>query len=86
MNDSADFDIQDKKIYKFYGNIKALKKMSFNIKKGKILGLLGPNGTGKTTILSIIECLREQDSGSVSVLNLDTRTKVLACCDLKKLM
>ena len=75
MNDSADFDIQDKKIYKFYGNIKALRKVSFNIKKGEILGLLGPNGTGKTTILSIIECLREQDGGSASVLNLDTRTK-----------
>lgn len=39
MNDSADFDIQDKKIYKFYGKIKALKKVSFNIKKGEILGL-----------------------------------------------
>ncbi|GAG96479.1 unnamed protein product [marine sediment metagenome] len=39
MNDSADFDIQDKKIYIFYGNIKALKKVSFNIKKGEILGL-----------------------------------------------
>jgi ABC-2 type transport system ATP-binding protein len=75
MNDSADFDIQVKNIYKFYGNIKALNNVSFNVKKGEIFGLLGPNGAGKTTILSIIECLREQDSGSVSVLNLDTRTK-----------
>jgi ABC-2 type transport system ATP-binding protein len=75
MNESAEFDIQVKNVYKSYGNIKALKNVSFNVKKGEIFGLLGPNGAGKTTILSIIECLRQQDSGSVSVLNMDTRTK-----------
>jgi ABC-2 type transport system ATP-binding protein len=75
MNESAEFDIQVKNVYKSYGNIKALKNVSFNVKKGEIFGLLGPNGAGKTTILSIIECLRRQDSGSVSVLNMDTRTK-----------
>ncbi len=75
MKKSAEFDIQVKNVYKSYGNIKALSNVSFNVKKGEIFGLLGPNGAGKTTILSIIECLRNQDSGSVSVLNMDTRTK-----------
>ncbi|UCC20889.1 MAG: ABC transporter ATP-binding protein [Promethearchaeota archaeon] len=75
MKESAEFDIQVKNVYKSYGNVKALTNVSFNVKKGEIFGLLGPNGAGKTTILSIIECLRKQDSGSVSVLNMDTRTK-----------
>ena len=54
MNDSVDFDIQVKNIYKFYGNIKALKNMSFNVKKGEIIGLLGPNGVRKTTIFLLM--------------------------------
>jgi ABC-2 type transport system ATP-binding protein len=75
MSVSTDFDIQVKNVYKSYGDVKALIDVSFKVKKGEIFGLLGPNGAGKTTILSIIECLREQDSGSVSVLNMDTRTR-----------
>ncbi|NVM37354.1 MAG: ABC transporter ATP-binding protein [Candidatus Lokiarchaeota archaeon] len=75
MKKSTEFDIQVKNVYKSYENVKALVNVSFDVKKGEIFGLLGPNGAGKSTILSIIECLREQDSGSISVLNLDTRTK-----------
>jgi ABC-2 type transport system ATP-binding protein len=74
MRVSTDFDIQVENVYKSYGDVKALIDVSFNVNKGEIFGLLGPNGAGKTTILSIIECLREQDGGSVSVLNMDTRT------------
>ena len=74
MKESNEFDIQVKNVYKSYGDVKALINVSFNVKKGEIFGLLGPNGAGKTTLLFIIECLRELDSGSVSVLNLDSRT------------
>ncbi|MFW9824607.1 MAG: ABC transporter ATP-binding protein [Candidatus Thorarchaeota archaeon] len=76
MKKSNEFDIRVKNVYKSYGDVKALIDVSFDVKKGEIFGLLGPNGAGKTTILSIIECLREQDSGSVSVLGMDTRNKV----------
>ena len=75
MKKSTEFDIQVKNVSKSYDNVKALVNVSFDVKKGEIFGLLGPNGAGKSTILSIIECLREQDNGSVFVLNLDTKTK-----------
>lgn len=75
MLESAKFAIQVKNVSKSYGDVKALEDISFNVKKGEIFGLLGPNGAGKSTILSIIECLRKQDGGSITVLDLDTKTK-----------
>ena len=53
------------------GQIPALKGTSFFVQKGEIFGILGPNGAGKTTTLEIIECLKPQTSGTVSVLGFD---------------
>lgn len=39
---------------KNYGNIKALKNVSFSVPSGTVFGILGPNGSGKTTLLGII--------------------------------
>ena len=39
---------------KSFGNVKVLNNISFNIEKGKIYGLIGHNGAGKTTILNSI--------------------------------
>lgn len=52
-------------------NFEAVKDISFNVLKGEIFGILGPNGAGKTTTLEIIECLKRQTSGSVTVLGFD---------------
>ncbi len=49
---------------KSYKSIKAIKKLSFSIQEGQAYGLLGPNGSGKTTTLSIISGILKQDSGS----------------------
>ena len=43
-----------KNLTKNYGKIKAVKDLSFEIKKGNIYGILGPNGSGKSTTLGII--------------------------------
>jgi ABC-2 type transport system ATP-binding protein len=51
--------------------LSALKGISFNVYKGEIFGILGPNGAGKTTTLEIIECLKSQTSGRVTVLGFD---------------
>ena len=48
---------------KKYGNIKALKGISFSIGKGEIVGFLGPNGAGKSTTLRILSGLINADSG-----------------------
>ncbi len=49
---------------KSYGRIQALKDLSFEVKPGQALGILGPNGSGKTTTLGIILSILKQDSGS----------------------
>ncbi len=66
--------ISIRNLVKDYGNFKAVKGISFDVKKGEIFGLLGQNGAGKSTTLEIIETLRDKTSGEVTVngFNLDT--------------
>lgn len=49
----------------------AVKGTSFTVNKGEIFGILGPNGAGKTTTLEILEGLKKQTSGTVTVLGLN---------------
>ncbi len=49
---------------KSYRTIKAIDKLSLSIEEGQAYGLLGPNGSGKTTTLSILTGILRQDSGS----------------------
>ena len=51
-------------ISKNYGKLKALNNLSFSVNKGDIYGILGPNGSGKTTILSIISDILKANSGN----------------------
>lgn len=51
-------------ISKSYGRIKALDKLNLTIERGNIFGILGPNGSGKTTTLGIILSILKSDSGS----------------------
>ncbi len=59
---------------KRYGNVEALRGVSFAVNEGEVFGLLGPNGAGKTSTVEILEGLRTPDSGSVSVCGLDPQT------------
>lgn len=56
---------------KRYGSNLAVDNISFEVMKGEIFGLLGPNGSGKTSTLETLEGIRLPDSGSLRVLNLD---------------
>lgn len=51
---------------KSYGNIQALKDISFNIPEGSVFGILGPNGSGKTTFLGIVLDVLKADKGTYS--------------------
>ncbi len=75
--------ISVKDLYKTYGELEAVKGISFDVYEGEIFGLLGPNGAGKSTTLEIIETLRQKTSGEVMVggLNLDTSPE-----DIKKII
>lgn len=55
----------------FYNKLKALDDLSFDVKEGEIFGLLGPNGSGKTTTLKIFTGLMKPNSGNASVSNMD---------------
>jgi len=54
-------------VYKYIKNKKILENISFFVKKGEIFGILGPDGSGKTTILKIISNLLKPDKGKVEV-------------------
>ena len=59
--------IELKNITKRYGPIVAIQSLSLSIQEGQILGLMGPNGSGKTTILRLIAFLEELSSGLIEV-------------------
>ena len=52
----------------YYSNIKILKNLSFNLKKGKVLCLLGRNGAGKTTTLKSLMGLVDKTEGQICLL------------------
>lgn len=52
-------------IHTYYGNIHALKGISFNVEEGEIIALIGSNGAGKTTTLRTISGLMEPREGNV---------------------
>lgn len=56
-----------KNLIKTYGEQNAVNNISFEAKKGEILGFLGPNGAGKTTTMKIITCFIPKTSGEVTV-------------------
>jgi len=54
-----------------YGEIDAVREVSFEVARGEVFCLLGPNGAGKTTTVEILEGYRERSGGEVSVLGFD---------------
>jgi ABC-2 type transport system ATP-binding protein len=56
---------------KSYGNVHAVRGISFTVDEGECVAVLGPNGAGKTTAVEILEGFRTRDSGAVTVLGMD---------------
>ena len=54
-------------VSKSYGSTPALEHINFEIEAGKIIGLLGPNGSGKTTIIKLINGLLQPNDGKVLI-------------------
>ena len=63
--------IEIRHINKSYNDTKALEDISFDVKKGEIFGLIGPDGAGKTTLFRILTTLLLKDSGSATVEGYD---------------
>lgn len=62
------------KLSKIYGTQKAINELSFEAKKGEVLGFLGPNGAGKTTTMKIVTCFVPQSNGMAEVCGYNTAT------------
>jgi ABC-2 type transport system ATP-binding protein len=59
-------EVQD--LHKSFGELQAVKGVSFDVQGGEIFSLLGPNGAGKTTIISMLSCLLRPDQGDARVM------------------
>lgn len=55
-------------LVKRYGSLVALDHLNLDIREGEIFGLLGPNGSGKTTAINCILALLKYDKGSIRIL------------------
>lgn len=67
MNNNLQID----SLSKIYNGVEAVKSISFTIKRNEIIGLLGPNGCGKTTTIGMILGLLKPSSGKVLIDNQD---------------
>jgi ABC-2 type transport system ATP-binding protein len=63
--------IEVRDLRKSYGNVDAVRGISFSVERGQVFGLLGPNGAGKTTTVEILEGYRRRSGGEVRVLGQD---------------
>jgi len=67
----VEYAIEIKNLTKKFGDFVAVDNISFNVKKGEIFGFLGPNGSGKTTVIRLLIGLLDASSGSGNVLGYD---------------
>lgn len=70
MNDAIILD----NVSKRYGDISALESVDLQVSRGELFGLIGPDGSGKSTIYRMLATLLAPDSGRVAVLGRDTVT------------
>ena len=60
-------------LVKRYGNLLALDHLSLDIEEGEIFGLLGPNGSGKTTAINCMLALLKYDKGTITIFGKDMK-------------
>ncbi len=75
---TTDVAIEVEDLRKDYGDFRAVRGISFSVRRGEIYGLLGPNGAGKTTTVEILEGYRERSAGRVAVLGMDPGSRPVA--------
>ncbi|NLT54317.1 MAG: ABC transporter ATP-binding protein [Actinomycetales bacterium] len=75
---TPDLPVSVRGLRKSYGSVHAVRDVSFDVAPGEIVGILGPNGCGKTTTVECLQGLRRPDAGEIAVLGLDPRTQATA--------
>ena len=74
----SDNIIEVQNLTKRYGQTTAVKGISFSVGRGEIFGLLGPNGSGKTTTILMLMGLTQISDGQVRLFDLDPAREPLA--------
>jgi len=54
------------KLSKSFGGLMAVRALDFGVNEGEILGLIGPNGSGKTTVFNLVSGFLKPDSGRIN--------------------
>src|SRR6266446_1088082 len=70
----AESAISAQNLVRRFGNFTAVNDVSFRVEKGEIFGFLGPNGSGKTTVIKMLTGLLPLSAGDAHVEGLDVRT------------
>lgn len=70
--------VETRKLTKHYGQVVAVDNLNLRVREGEVFGLLGPNGSGKTTTILMLLGLTEPTSGYVRVLGLDPARRPLS--------
>ena len=65
MNEERKVLIKVRNVKKSFGGVVAVDNLSFDLLEGEVLGIIGPNGSGKTTIVNTITGFLKPDSGEV---------------------
>jgi ABC-type multidrug transport system ATPase subunit len=78
VNSSDQPAISASHLVRRFGPVVAVNDVSFRVEKGEIFGFLGPNGSGKTTVIKMLTGLLPLTSGDASVQGLDVRTEAEA--------
>ena len=66
--------LEAKNISKTFGNVKALENVNFYLQKGKIHGLLGENGAGKSSLMNILSGIYQPEKGSIFINNVKQKS------------
>ncbi|HRI72055.1 MAG TPA: ATP-binding cassette domain-containing protein, partial [Polyangium sp.] len=73
MNSTAVIEVRD--LVKSYGEVEAVRGVTFSVREGEIFGFLGPNGAGKTTTIKMLCTLLEPTSGAATLAGFDVATQ-----------
>ncbi len=74
MTDSTQPAISANHLVRRFGDFTAVNDVSFRVEKGEIFGFLGPNGSGKTTVIKMLTGLLPLSAGEATVQGIDVRT------------
>ena len=71
MDDPAGLAVSVRGVAKRFGNLLAVDQLSFEVKRGEIFGLVGPDGAGKTTSMRMLASVMKPDTGSICIDGVD---------------